>query len=202
MPTSGMTRDDTSTPASVRPETVSRRRLLAGVAAAGTAAVAGCAGGESNSVAPLSIDDEQACDQCGMIVADHPGTVGQVHFEDDKPEGGRPAQFCSGTCTYTYRFDAEDAGRTPVATFLTDYSAVDQEVFEEGGDTMFSSHVEREAFARESALTVVARSDVIGAMGPDLIPFTDDGDVDEFVAEHGGEAMPASEVDRATLEAL
>ncbi|OYR67438.1 nitrous oxide reductase accessory protein NosL [Halorubrum ezzemoulense] len=153
-------------------------------------------------MSPVSIDDDQACDQCGMIVADHPGTVGQVHFEDDEPEGGRPAQFCSGTCTYTYRFDAADAGRTPVATFLTDYSAVDQEVFEEGGDTMFSSHVESEAFARETTLTVVARSEVIGAMGPDLVPFTDEDDVEDFVAEYGGEAMPATEVDRATLEAL
>ena len=197
-----MTKGDPSTPTPASPESVPRRRVIAGIAAAGIGSVAGCAGGESNSISPVSIDDDQACDQCGMIVADHPGTVGQVHFEDDEPEGGRPAQFCSATCTYTYRFDAEDAGRTPLATFLTDYSAVDQEVFEEGGDTMFSSHVGSEAFARETALTVVARSEVIGAMGPDLIPFTDDGDVDEFVAEYGGEAMPATEVERATLEAL
>jgi nitrous oxide reductase accessory protein NosL len=197
-----MTSDHPSTRTLDRRESISRRRLLAGVAAAGVAAVAGCAGGESNSIDPVSIDDEQACDQCGMIVADHPGTVGQVHFEDAEPEGGRPAQFCSATCTYTYRFDAADAGRTPLATFLTDYSAVDQEVFEEGGDTMFSSHVESDAFAREPALTVVARSAVIGAMGPDLVPFSEAGDVDDFVAEYGGEALPATEVDRATLEAL
>ena len=204
-----MALSDRSTPVSDPPTsrsesgaTLPRRRLLAGLAAAGAATVAGCSGQESASVSPVSIDDDQACDQCGMIVADHPGTVGQVHFEDDEPEGGRPAQFCSGTCTYTYRFDAEDEGRSPVATFLTDYSAVDQEVFEEGDDTLFSSHVESEAFARESALTVVVRSEVIGAMGPDLIPFTDDGDVDDFVDEYGGEAMPATEVARATLEAL
>ncbi|GAA0717485.1 nitrous oxide reductase accessory protein NosL [Halorubrum trapanicum] len=200
-----MTRSHPSTRALDRRESVPRRRLLAGIAAAGaagTAAVAGCAGGGSDSIAPVSIDDDQACDQCGMIVADHPGTVGQVHFEDAEPEGGRPAQFCSANCAYTYRFDAEDAGRTPLVTFLTDYSAVDQEVFEEGGDTMFSSHVGREAFVRESVLTVVARSEVIGAMGPDLIPFSDDGDVEDFVDEYGGETMPATEVDRGTLEAL
>lgn len=197
-----MTKEHPSMPASVRSKRLPRRRLLAGIAAAGVAAVAGCSGEESESVSPVSIDDDQACDECGMIVADHPGTVGQVHFEDDEPEGGRPAQFCSGTCTYTYRLDAEDEGRSPVATFLTDYSAVDQEVFEEGDDTMFSSHVGSEAFARESDLTVVVRSEIIGAMGPDLIPFSDDGDVDEFVEEYGGEEMPATEVDRATLEAL
>ncbi|TKX75110.1 nitrous oxide reductase accessory protein NosL [Halorubrum sp. GN11_10-6_MGM] len=197
-----MTNGAPSTPTPASSESLPRRRVLAGIAVAGFGAVAGCAGGGSTSIAPVSIDDGQACDQCGMIVADHPGTVGQVHFEDAEPEGGRPAQFCSATCAYTYRFDAEDAGRTPLATFLTDYSAVDQEVFEEGGDTMFSSHVESEAFARASGLTVVARSAVIGSMGPDLIPFSDEGDVDEFVAEYGGEAMPATEVDRATLEAL
>ncbi|QKG93676.1 nitrous oxide reductase accessory protein NosL [Halorubrum salinarum] len=197
-----MTKRDPSTPTPASSMSVPRRRVLAGIAAAGIGSVAGCAGGGSNSIAPVSIDDDQACDQCGMIVADHPGTVGQVHFEDDEPEGGRPAQFCSATCTYTYRFDAEDSGRTPLATFLTDYSAVEQEVFEEGGDTMFSSHVDSEAFAREPSLTVVARSEVIGAMGPDLIPFSEKGDVESFVAEYGGKTMPATEVDRATLEAL
>ncbi|OYR67439.1 hypothetical protein DJ79_09130 [Halorubrum ezzemoulense] len=111
-----MTSDNQPTSAPDRRENIPRRRLLAGLAAGGAAAVAGCAGGGSESVSPVSIDDDQACDQCGMIVADHPGTVGQVHFEDDEPEGGRPAQFCSGTCTYTYRFDAADAGRTPRRT--------------------------------------------------------------------------------------
>ena len=195
-------RSDAQTNRSAHESPLSRRALLGGVAAAGVAGLAGCAGDESASISPVSIDEDQACDQCGMIVSDHPGTVGQVHFEDDEPESGRPAQFCSGTCTYRYRFDAEDQGRTALATFLTDYSAVDQEVFEEGGDTMFSSHVESEAFAREPELTVVVRSEVIGAMGPDLVPFSEDGDAEEFIAEYGGEAMAATEVERATLEAL
>lgn len=137
-----------------------------------------------------------------MIIADHPGPVGQIHFEDDEPEGGRPGQFCSSTCTYTYRFDAEDAGRTVRAAFLTDYSLVDQEVFQEGSDTMFSSHVEREAFSRMIDLTVVARSEVVGAMGPELISFGEEEDVESFVEEYGGEPMAAEDVDRGTLEAL
>ena len=185
-----------------QPQSTSRRRLLAGVGAGIALAAAGCLGEESASITPISLDGERACDQCGMIIEDHPGPVGQVHFEDDEPEGGRPGQFCSSTCTYTYRFDAEDAGRTPLATFLTDYSRVDQEVFEEGSDVMFSSHVEREAFSRTTELTVVARSEVVGAMGPELIPFSEDGDVDAFVEEYGGEPMAATDVERSTLEAL
>ena len=165
-------------------------------------AAAGCLGEESASIAPVSLDRERACDQCGMIIQDHPGPVGQVDFEDDEPEGGRPGRFCSSTCTYTYRFDAEDAGRTPLTTFLTDYSLVEQAVFEEGSDTMFSSHVGRDAFSRTTELTVVARSEVVGSMGPELIPFSEAADVTAFVEEYGGESMPAEDVDRSTLEAL
>ena len=181
---------------------VSRRRLLVGAGGGLSIAVAGCLGDESESITPISLDGERACDQCGMIVSDHPGPVGQIHFEDDEPEGGRPGQFCSSTCTYTYRFDAEDAGRTPLATFLTDYSLVDQEVFTEGSDTMFSSHVEAEAFSKTTILTVVAGSEIVGAMGPELIPFSEEEDVEAFIDEYGGESMAAEDVDRATLEAL
>lgn len=182
---------------------VSRRRLLTGLGGGVAVSVAGCLGGDAGEeTTPVSLDGERACDQCGMIIEDHPGPVGQIHFADDEPEGGRPGQFCSSTCTYTYLFDAEDEGRDPLATFLTDYSRVDYETFTEGDDTMFSSHVEREAFARITALTVVARSEVVGAMGPELIPFSDGDDVDAFVDEYGGEAMAAEDVERSTLEAV
>jgi len=186
--------------------TLSRRRLMTGLSGGVTVVLAGCLGGDetgdTSDVSPIGLDGERACDQCGMIVEDHPGPVGQIHFADDEPEGDRPGQFCSSTCTYSYRFDAEDAGREPLATFLTDYSLVDQEVFEAGSDTLFSSHVEREAFSSTTELTVVARSEVAGAMGPELIPFSDGDDVDAFVAEYGGDPRDAEAIDRATLDAL
>lgn len=185
------------------PSALSRRRLLTGLGAGAAVAAAGCLGDDAgDAVSPIALDGERACDQCGMIVEDHPGPVGQIHFADDEPEGGRPGQFCSSTCTYTYLFDAEDEGREALETFLTDYSTVDYEAFTEGDDTLFSSHVEAAAFSRLSALTVVARSEVAGAMGPELIPFSDGGDVDAFVEEYGGEAVPAETVERSTLEAL
>ena len=185
--------------------TVSRRELTTGLAGGVTVALAGCLdgdAGDTGDVSPHDLDGERACDQCGMIVEDHPGPVGQIRFADDEPEGGRPGQICSSTCTYTYRFDAEDDGRDPIATFLTDYSLVEQDVFEAGSDTMFSSHVEREAFSPTTELTVVARSGVAGAMGPELIPFSDADDVEAFVETYGGEPRDAEDVDRGTLEAL
>jgi len=185
-----------------RSSRLGRRRVLLGVAGGASLALAGCLGDDGSDVDPIALDGERACDQCGMIVEDHPGPVGQIHFADDEPEGGRPARFCSSTCTYTYRFDAMDEGRDPVATFLTDYSTVDYEVFEEGDDVLFSSHVGADAFAPLSSLTVVAGGDVVGAMGPELIPFSDGDDVDAFRDSYGGTAMDAEDVDRATVDAL
>ncbi len=186
--------------------TVSRRGLTTGLAGGLVVVLSGCLGGdeagETEGISPIDLDGERACDQCGMIVEDHPGPVGQIHFADDEPEGGRLGQFCSSTCTYTYRFDAEDAGRDPLVVFITDYSLVEQETFETGSDTMFSSHVDREAFSSTTELTVVARSEVTGAMGPDLIPFSDGDDVDAFIEEYGGDPRDAEDVDRATLDAL
>lgn len=182
----------------------SRRQLLVGLSGGAAAATAGCLGGsqEDESVAPIALDGERACDQCGMIVGDHPGPVGQIHFADDEPEGGRPGQFCSSICTYTYRFDAEDEERTILETFLTDYSQVDEEVYQEGSDMRISSHVAADAQSQTSTLTVVADSEVVGAMGPALVPFGDESDATAFVDDYGGESMAAESVDSATLEAL
>ena len=182
---------------------ITRRRAIAGVAVVLPVSLAGCLGSDpAASIEPIALSGQRACDECGMIIEDHPGPVGQVHFEDDEPEGGRPAQFCSSVCTYTYRFDAEDAGRQPIVTFLTDYSRVDEEVFRAGGDVLFSSHVEAAAFAPTTELTVVVGSEVSGAMGPAIVPFGDEADVESFLAEYGGQSMDAEAVDRGTLEAL
>lgn len=182
-----------------RPQTtVERRRVLIGAGVA--LAVTGCLG--DDTVEPATLDANGDCDQCGMIVGDHPGPVGQIHFAEAGPEDGRHARFCSASCAYTYRFDADDSGYEPLATFLTDYSRVDQEVFEEGDDVLFSSHLDADAFGRLAELTVVARSDVVGAMGPDLIPFGDADDVEAFAEQYGGEPIAATDVDRTTLEGL
>lgn len=180
--------------------TTLHRRTLVGVIA--SAGLAGCLGGFSEDPEPIALTGQRECDNCGMIVSDHPGPVGQIYFSDDDPEGGRPGQFCSSTCAYTYRFEQEDAGRTVEVMYLTDYSIVDQEVREEGGDVLFSSHVEADAFAAIDGLTVVAGSDVVGAMGPELIPFSDEGDVESFQETYGGEAFAATAVDRTLLEGL
>lgn len=177
-----------------------RREVLGAVTVVGVGAVAGCVG--EAEVEPISLAGERTCDVCGMIVEDHPGPVGQIHFEDDTEEGGRPAQFCSSLCTYEYRFDAEDAGRTVLETFLTDYSRVDYDVYEEAGIVHITSHVEAETFGPEATLTFVVGSDVVGAMGPAIVPFGDRENASSFVADLGGDLFGHDEIDRELVEAL
>ena len=176
-----------------------RRSLLAGIAGAiGAFPLAGCLG--SSVPDPVAVPSDRVCDTCGMLIHDHPGPIGQVFFEDESAV--EPAQFCSSTCTYEYRFVATDEGRTPTVIYLTDYSSVDFEVYEEGGDRFITAHPAVSAFAPTGDLSVVARSEVLGSMGPDLHPFGDEGAADTFAADYGGDVLSATAVSEDLLDAL
>ena len=182
------------------PHGVTRRHVLA--AGAGLAAVAGCLGGGDRQ-APIALDSGQHCDQCGMIVDQHPGPAGQTYYRDNSPEGhDPPARFCSTICTYRHRFAASDRGWRVQVSYLTDYALVDYSVQTEGGSQFISAHLGADAFAPTDQLEVVVGSDVVGAMGPALVPFSDADAADEFVATYGGERIPAESISRELLESL
>lgn len=171
-----------------------RRRLLAGTAT--LLALAGC---QSATDAPeaVTIADSDNCDQCGMVISEHPGSVGQTYYQRNTPTGHEePARFCSTTCTYRHRFGKEQADWTPASTFLTDYSSVDYEVRTDGGATVMTRHLDASAFAETSDLTVVTNSDVQGAMGTAIVPFSDSGDAEAFAKEYGGQTQPAEDIQR------
>ena len=173
---------------------LSRRRVLAG--AATLVALAGCQSGSDTSK-PVSIEDGDNCIQCGMVISDHPGPVGETYYQDNTPsDGENPVKFCSTTCTYRHRFQKEQEGWAPSATFLTDYSAVDYDVRTDGGATVLTHHLDASAFAPTVDLTVVVKSDVQGAMGTAIVPFSDTADAETFVEEYGGQTLPAEDVRR------
>lgn len=175
----------------------SRRHVLA-VAGAGTvAALAGCLGDE-DVPEPIALDAGQSCDQCGMVIEEHPGPTGQVFFEDR--DG--PAHFCSGTCTYRYRFDAEDNGETPIVTYLTDYSDIDYSLSGDEEQPFISAHLEANDYADETGLNFVAGAAVRGAMGVDLIPFGDAEDADTFADDHGGEVVTYDQINRELIDSM
>ena len=203
--TPGMTRPDLE-----RERETTRRVFLAGTGAVGLAALAGCLG-EEEAPDPITLSD-QSCDQCGMVIDQYNGPVGQAFYEEDVPEGrgDDPAWFCSSTCTYQFVFDEEDLGHDPLGIYLTDYSNVDWDVVEEERqagdetvvDTYISAHLEAEDFADATDLTMVADSDLEGAMGTSIIGFSDSEDAQTFLEEHGGIELEHDQIDREVLSGL
>ena len=194
------------TPSCDRPTvSVSRRRFLIGTATAGVIALAGCADDAADAEAPDPVDlaDGQACDVCGMVIADHYGPNGQIFYAGDRPaDRDGPAWFDSLHEAYEFHLDHVDRGWEPLAVYVTDYSSVDYTIEEYDGERYVSTHPEADAFVDAERATFVAGSAVNGAMGPDLVPFTDEEEAAAFADEHGGELIDHDEIDRELLAAL
>ncbi|MFA9425437.1 nitrous oxide reductase accessory protein NosL [Natronorubrum sp. A-ect3] len=183
---------------------VTRRTVLGGVGAVCLGSIAGCLDGDDASVPdPISIDDDQSCDQCTMVIGNHPGPAGQAHYEDptEVVDDDRPAQFCSSLCAYAFTFDNE-ATAEPEGIHLTDYSTVDYTVSDDNGSTTISRHLEADDFENASALTLVTDSDVDGAMGASLIPFSDADNADAFQDEYGGDIYDHDDITQELIMSL
>jgi len=188
---------------------ITRRTVLGGVGAASLATLAGCSGGTGNGDGsesvpdPISINEEKACDNCSMKIGNYLGPAGQSHYEDPTAVEGldedRPAQFCSSLCTYKFTFKHESE---PQVSYLTDYSTVDYEVDESTTQTTISRHLEADAFGDVTELTMVAGSDVIGAMGDSIVPFSDADQADEFQAEYGGDIYEHDEITQELVSSM
>ncbi|THE64710.1 nitrous oxide reductase accessory protein NosL [Salinadaptatus halalkaliphilus] len=176
-----------------RTTALTRRTVLGGTAMAGLATIAGCLGDDGDVPEPIAIADDQACDNCTMAIGQHPGPVGQTHYEQAADVVGedRPAQFCSSLCTYTHTFE-QDA--EPQGIYLTDYSSVDWSVSTDDGELEISNHLERDAFAQAGELALVVDSEVLGSMGGSMIGFRDADDADDFQAEYGGDRYDHEDV--------
>jgi nitrous oxide reductase accessory protein NosL len=173
-----------------------RRRFLLGTATVVGVGVAGCLGA-SDRPAPIPLTEPTGCDQCGMIITQHPGPSGQTYYRDNSPEGhDPPARFCSTVCTFRHRFATEGRGWQPRVTYLTDYAIVDYRVRDEGGAQVISEHLAAEDFAATEDLDAVVGSDIEGAMGPAIVPFSDGDAAAEFVSTYGGEVIAAEDVSR------
>lgn len=182
----------------------SRRSVVAAGGGLAAAALAGCLGGSTADTEvppPVSLDAGQACDECGMIIQDYPGPTGQVYFESLPADRDGPAWFCSGICAYSYRFDRVAEGATPVGTYLTDYSPIEYDLSNDD-DPFISAALAADTFALEAELFVVAGSDVRGAMGPDVIPFSVREDAASFASAHGGSVRAATAVDRDLIDGI
>jgi nitrous oxide reductase accessory protein NosL len=180
-----------------------RRRFLLGSAALAVGAVAGCLGGGGEGPAAITLTTEHTCDVCGMIIPNHPGPSTEIFYADQQPSGHEnPARFDSTWEAFQYDFERRNRGWKRQAFYVTDYSTVDYQLFTEGGDTLISTHPEAEAFADATQVTFVVGSEVKGAMGRDLIAFSDRGDAGAFQEEHGGELAEFGDVTPGMVEQL
>lgn len=179
------------------PTRVSRRELLA--AGAGClVGLAGCLGDEAGEedLVPNPVDlDGASCDACGMVISEHYGPSGQVFFAGSYPEGREgPAWFDSTRELFVDRFAAVDQGREPVATYVTDYSSVEYAIAQEGDDQYISTHVGDDTFVLATEAVFVVESGILGAMGPELLPFGSEEDGHDFADAQGGRVVDSEAI--------
>lgn len=157
------------------------------------AGFAGCLGensddGEGIPAEPIDLTDGQACDVCGMSIADHYGPAGQLFYVDDKPDDrDGPAWFDSVTELLAYHEERLEYGWGLRGGFVTNYSTVDYDLLERDDGTYISSHASSEAFAGVDDVEYVIDSGVEGALGEDHLPFSEREDAAAFAEEYDGE---------------
>jgi nitrous oxide reductase accessory protein NosL len=182
-----------------RPPVMDRRTvLLGGVTILG--GLAGCGSGDSGASDPVTLTTDDSCEVCGMVIPNHPGPSTEIFYADQQPSGhDNPARFDSTWEAFQYDFDRD---WTVEAFYVTDYSTVDWSVSQAGDDRLISTHPEASAFADAETVTFVVASGVVGAMGPDLIAFSERPDAESFRDEYGGSLSGFDDVTPETVAQL
>lgn len=187
---------------------VTRRAVVAGGLGL-AAAMAGCLGSDGDGPddaeppEPIGLDQDDQCELCGMVIPNHPGPVAEIFYENETPSGHEnPARFCSAWEAFQYDFERADEGWNRLAFYTTDYSSVDYDLYTDSGITFITAHVEAAAFADATTLTFVAGSEVRGAMGRDIIGFSEASDAEELQREYGGELATFDEVGETLIRQL
>jgi nitrous oxide reductase accessory protein NosL len=110
--------------------------------------------------------DHDRCPVCGMFVASHPWWIAQIVYED-----GHAVFFDGGKDLFSYlqarKKDSRDLDGPPIAAIFV------------------TSYYDRKPIDARTASFVVG-SDVLGPMGPELVPHASFGEASEFSRDHDG----------------
>lgn len=165
--------------------------------------LAGCGSESADQPNPVTLTTEDQCDVCGMVIPNHPGPSAEIFYAENRPsDHDNPARFDSTWEAFQYNFERLDRGWSVAGFYVTDYSSVEYSLSSSDGDTLISTHPEAEAFVDAESVTFVVGSAVKGAMGRDLIAFSDSGDAESFRDEHGGSLVEFGDVSRETIAQL
>jgi len=110
---------------------------------------------------------EDRCGVCGMFVAKYPTWVATVVFVD-----GSQVFFDGPKDLFRYILNLED------------FNAEDREISE-----IFVTDYYGTAFIDARSAFFVSGSDVMGPMGPELVPIAKESHAKTFVIDHGGESI-------------
>jgi len=178
---------------------VDRRQVLLGGTAV-LASFAGCGSGDGDVPEPVTLTTDDSCEVCGMVIPNHPGPSTEIFYADQQPSGhDNPARFDSTWEAFEYDFERD---WSVDAFYVTDYSAVDWSLSEAGGDRLISTHPEASAFVDAETVTFVVGSEIKGAMGRDLIAFSEQSDAESFRDEYGGSLAGFDDVTPETIAQL
>lgn len=190
---------------------LSRRQLITASGTGVLLLTSGCLG-TSNGQAetpeeqtppePIDLSGGKQDDYGQMTIGEHYGPNGQIFYAEHSPEGHEnPAWFHTlAASLFPYHFEREEREWTAVVIYVTDYSRVEYEVEQQGDETFISSHTEAETFERARDVRYVAGSAVLGGMGADLVPFSDDADLEAFREEYGGDVVEFSDITPEFIE--
>mgnify|MGYP002152249540 FL=1 len=122
-----------------------------------------------------------------MQIHAHPGPTAQVFFGDVSPHGREgPAWFDSTWEAYQYVFERQVPTQ---GWFVTDYSVIDPAIEDDAGLPTIARAVSADSFLEVGEVSYVADSQVIGAMGRDLIGFGQQDDAEAFQRTYGGSVI-------------
>lgn len=179
-----------------------RRRLIVAAGTLFTGSLAGCTSDSGRTPPePVTLGENADCDICGMVISKHPGPTTEIFYADRQPNDHQnPARFDS--TWEAFQFDFNHDGWERQAFYATDYSTVDYEIRTDAAQPVISTHYSSDAFVDAHDVTFVVNSEVVGAMGSDLIGFSDAADAEMFREEYGGDLATFDDVTPTMIEAL
>jgi len=194
---------------------VSRRYTVQAIGTGVAMGLAGCLSGSGESVPdPVDLSGQKTDYQGGMVIGDHGGPNGQVFYADAHPEPRQgPAEDAEDTVhlawfhtlahgLFPYHFNMMDDGAEATAIYVTDYSRVDWEIPEGTERKKMPAPTAADTFADATGLSYAVETDVMGGMGPDLLPFSNSDEAETFAEAHGGRTLGYDDIDRPLVEGI